>query len=383
MPDKDVMAAQHALIDPLIEPDPSDETGLNSHFTSTFAPRESPVGGAPITPPHQKSDTSRETNPFRNAASSRSGSLATSSSYKSPSHANHAERFPAVTGYPSPPGSASPRRDNFGNYADNYAPSYPGRSRRSTEGSSQPQERTISGVSRSSSLRERYPGDESNRPLDMLRKENKAAYRAHHLRKKNFQGADVIDRLDSTAQYHHEGPYDAASRARNVDPGHSPLAAVQKSNEEALRATPRENIIDAVTKHRPLEGTANIPPGMPDRFGRVLDYEEGADLMREPGADYRRWPGIEYKPDDLKGKGEPSFSEDKSRKEHKKFGDSGVEMKTPRRRGHSLGKLNEPESRELMNPFEDSHAQGDSSIKSVGSAIKRGLGSLRRKKEDH
>jgi hypothetical protein len=29
-----------------------------------------------------------------------------------------------------------------------------------------------------------------------------------------------------------------------------------------------------------------------DRFGRVLDYEEGADLHREPGADYRRWPGI-------------------------------------------------------------------------------------------
>ena len=31
---------------------------------------------------------------------------------------------------------------------------------------------------------------------------------------------------------------------------------------------------------------------MADRFGRVLDYEEGADLQREPGGDYRRWPGV-------------------------------------------------------------------------------------------
>jgi hypothetical protein len=117
--------------------------------------------------------------------------------------------------------------------------------------------------------------------------------RAHHLRKKNFQGADVIDRLDKTTlSYHHEGPYDAASLARNLDYVHSPIAAIQDSNEEALRATPRENIIDAVTKHRPLEGVANIPPGMPDRFGRVLDYEEGADLQREAGGDYRRWPGV-------------------------------------------------------------------------------------------
>jgi hypothetical protein len=41
-----------------------------------------------------------------------------------------------------------------------------------------------------------------------------------------------------------------------------------------------------------LEGVAIVPPGVADRFGRVLDYEEGADLHREPGADYRRWPGI-------------------------------------------------------------------------------------------
>jgi hypothetical protein len=149
------------------------------------------------------------------------------------------------------------------------------------------------GLARSGSLKERYPGDTSHRPLDVLRKDEKIAHRAPHLRKKNFQGADVIDRLDAAgfARYHHEGPYDAASIARNKHVKYAPIEAVRESNEEALRATPRENITDAVTKHRPLEGVANIPPGMPDRFGRVLDYEEGADLQREPGGDYKRWPG--------------------------------------------------------------------------------------------
>lgn len=150
------------------------------------------------------------------------------------------------------------------------------------------------GLARSGSLMERYPGDTSHRPLDALRKDEKIAHRAPHLRKKNFQGADVIDRLDAAgfARYHHEGPYDAASIARNnKNVKFPPIEAVRESNEEALRATPRENIVDAVTKHRPLEGVANQPPGMPDRFGRVLNYEEGADLQREPGGDYRRWPG--------------------------------------------------------------------------------------------
>jgi hypothetical protein len=147
---------------------------------------------------------------------------------------------------------------------------------------------------RAGSLRERYPGDKSHRPLDQLRHDEKVAHRAPHLRKKNFQGADVIDRLDKApfGRYHHEGPYDAASLARNRVEKYSPLAAVKDSNEEALKATPRENIADAVQRHRPLEGVAIVPPGMADRFGRVLDYEEGADLMREPGADYRRWPGV-------------------------------------------------------------------------------------------
>lgn len=238
------------------------------------------------------------------------------------------------------------------------------------------------GLTRGGSLRERYPGDMSVRPLDTLRKEEKTAYRAHHLRKKNHQGTDMIDRLDRSGfAYHHESPYDAASVARNKSYTHSPIAAVADSNEEALRATPRENIIDAVTKHRPLEGVANIPPGVPDRFGRVLDYEEGADLQREAGGDYRRWPGQTYLPDDLKGKGEPSYSIDRALKDHKKYGDSGFEMSNAaHRRNRSLDHADPPGS--LQSPFDDSAGieRRNTTGKSVGDALKRRFGSLRRRK---
>jgi hypothetical protein len=157
-----------------------------------------------------------------------------------------------------------------------------------------PSQYQSSRIGRSGSLSERYPGDKSHRPLDTIRQEEKLAYRAPHLRKKNFQGADVIDRLDVAgfSRYHHEGPYDAASIARNKHVKYPPIEAVQESNEAALRATPQENIVDAVRQHRPLEGVANTPPGLPDRFGRVLDYEEGADLQREPGGDFGQVGGV-------------------------------------------------------------------------------------------
>jgi hypothetical protein len=244
----------------------------------------------------------------------------------------------------------------------------------------------------------------SHRPLDAIRKDEKIAYRAPHLRKKNFQGADVIDRLDAAgpARYHHEGPYDATSIARNRHVKYPPVEAVRESNEEALRATPRENIIDAITKHRPLEGVANIPPGMPDSFGRVLHYEEGADLQREPGGDYRRWPGQVrsalnsthrivadcpqvYHPDDLKGKGEPSYTIEKALKDHKN-GDNGIEM-TPRHR-HSKSLGNDQKSPMPTETF-DAEASGEASGvgrsnttgKGVGTALKKRFGSIRRRKQ--
>ena len=131
----------------------------------------------------------------------------------------------------------------------------------------------------------------------MIRRDSRKAYRSQHLNKRSLPGADLIDRLDPAIggrSYHHEGPYDAALMSRNRDPKTAPLAAIQASNEEALKATPKENIKDAVERHQPLDGVAIVPPGMPDRFGRTYKYEEGADLMHESSsgdAGYKRWPG--------------------------------------------------------------------------------------------
>ncbi|KAL6712096.1 hypothetical protein ACN47E_003139 [Coniothyrium glycines] len=376
--------AQHALIDPLIEPQPSDETGLNSHFRSTFAPQQ------PITPPDsdaipknlsnvtvqpQYTGSSVETNPYRRSRAS-SEAKAPSSTTRQYGQASPSSR---KYDYPSPPPSASPRRSHFADNhrAEAFGSMNEGRPRRSSNPSPASHQ---SGLRRGGSLRERYPGDKSHRPLETIRHDEKVAHRAPHLRKKNFQGADVIDRLDKAGfgQYHHEGPFDAASFARNRDVKYSPVAAVKDSNEEALRATPRENIIDAVQRHRPLEGVASIPPGMTDRFGRVLNYEEGADLQREPGGDYRRWPGVEYHPDDLKGKGEPSYTIEKALKDHKRTGDSGTEMTTRQRRTQSLGQAQAPgvvPSRQY-----DADASGIGHSNTTGKGLRSRFGSLRRRK---
>lgn len=93
--------------------------------------------------------------------------------------------------------------------------------------------------------------------------------------------------------YHHGGPYDATLISRN-NSKLAPIDALRESNNEALRATPREHIRDALDKHVPLQGVATIPPGMKDMSGREMRYEEGADLMREsdaPGGAYKRWSG--------------------------------------------------------------------------------------------
>ncbi|KAI1259934.1 hypothetical protein F5Y18DRAFT_282949 [Xylariaceae sp. FL1019] len=151
------------------------------------------------------------------------------------------------------------------------------------------------------------------RPLEQIRKETKAAQRAHHLRKDNQTLPDSIDALDNIGLtgsiYHHDGPYDAALASRNRSPKHAPLAAVKDSNTEALKATPAVNVQDALSRHVPLQGTATVPPGQADWSdeSRIMRYEEGADLMREPsagGGAYKRYDHIQYDPADLKGKGE-------------------------------------------------------------------------------
>jgi len=283
-----VQATKH-LLDPLTEPDPSDETGLNSHFGSTYAPRQpypSPPSSATLKDNSavevRPQNTGSSTNPFRRGSASQTNS---------PTFTHSRD---ANNGYPSPP-SASPRREKHSSHRIETLGAYTGgRPRRSSQPTSSiPKAPEANGIVRGNSLHERYPGDKSHRPLEMIIKDTKLAHRSPHLRKKHIPGADTIDRLDMVGgNYHHEGPYDAALLARNTSWESSPIAAVSASNEEALRATPRENIIDALERHRPLEGVANIPPGVPDKLGRILDYEEGADLQRDAGGDYRRWPGV-------------------------------------------------------------------------------------------
>jgi hypothetical protein len=108
-----------------------------------------------------------------------------------------------------------------------------------------------------------------------------------------FPEPDLIDRLDTIGgTYHHDGPYDATLASRNLNTKYPPVAAVTDTNNEALRATPRNFIKDALDRHMPLQGTAILPAGVPDMGGEVLSYEEGADLMREhdaAGGPYKRW----------------------------------------------------------------------------------------------
>jgi hypothetical protein len=200
------------------------------------------------------------------------------------------------SGYPTPPSSASPRQERF----NSRSPSI----RQEAFGSQQPkqdgyQSRDLgndgfTGRRRTSSLTGRFAGDQSHRPLDLLKHENKLANRSPHLRKKHLPGPDSIDILDANPigpAYHHEGPFDATLLARNISFTHSPVGAVSGTNAEALRATPQENIQDSLRMHRPLDGTASIPSGMRDYSGRHMQYEEGSDLMIE-GGNYKRWPGV-------------------------------------------------------------------------------------------
>lgn len=128
----------------------------------------------------------------------------------------------------------------------------------------------------------------------MLTQEAKAAHRAPHLRKKHQVRPDMIDDLDTVggAKYHHEGPFDVSYLARNTSYESSPLEALSGSNEETLKATPREKIMDSVQKHRPLDGVAMVPPGMHDRNGNLYEYQEGPNMMIEDGGNYKRWPGV-------------------------------------------------------------------------------------------
>jgi hypothetical protein len=238
----------------------------------------------------------------------------------------------------------------------------------------------------------------SHRPLDILKKENKAAdrhphHRPHRRHRSSVSQTDQIDALDTIGGgYHHGGPYDATLMSRNLEEKYSPLAAVRDSNMEAIRATPKEFIQDSLQKHVPLQGTATIPNGGYDLSGNPMTYSEGADLMREadaPGGAYKRWDGIPYHPDDLKGKGEPSYTIERDAKKMKgKDGylrPDGIEMMVPQRQRSYSNAAAESSSLRVPGGYEASDNSGinrsNTTGKKLSEGLKRRFGSMRRKKD--
>ena len=226
-------------------PEPSAETGPGTHFRSTFAPAK------PSTP-------TSSTNPFR-----------PDSAVASPASKSKAA---GVTVTERPVGQTSPK-ENFPSYRAEAFGSYDDAPRRRSGDKKSPSppsnEASGSRHRRTSSLKERFPGDPSVHPLNVVRRDSKKADRAPHLNKRGMPGADMIDRLDPAVggrAYHHEGPYDATLMSRNANQKYSPVAALESSNQEALKATPRENVKDALDRHKPIDGVASVPPGTKDRF---------------------------------------------------------------------------------------------------------------------
>ncbi|KAA6416183.1 MAG: hypothetical protein FRX48_00903 [Lasallia pustulata] len=250
--------------------------------------------------------------------------------------------------YPSPPASASasPRHDRSIHRRELLERQGISSQRQSVDSTEIPT--STNGRARTSSLFSRYPGDKSHRPLDAIKRETKIANRAPHLR-------------------------------------NSPVEAVAASNKEALKATPREKILDSIRKHRPLDGVAMVPPGIADREGRVYNYEEGANLMIEEGGNYKRWPGVTYLPDDVKGKGEPSYSIEKALKEHKNNrhmiseGGSGIEMASRPRSSTAGADLPRGEG-QSYSEWQSDVRRSNTTGRSPSGGLRKRLGSLGRNK---
>jgi hypothetical protein len=142
--------------------------------------------------------------------------------------------------------------------------------------------------------------------------EDPPAYTSKHHHKHKVRRElppDIIDRMDDSVPpsllRHHSGPFDAVTKSAYLSKNKSPLAALEHSNEEALKATPEISIRDSLNKHVPLQNTAIVPPGEPIPGGlpdEVLSYKE-ENLLGDVG----RWEGIEYDDDDRRAKGHPGW----------------------------------------------------------------------------
>ncbi|KAI9750353.1 MAG: hypothetical protein M4579_006509 [Chaenotheca gracillima] len=365
--------ASKYLLDPLTAPEPSDETGPGTHHVATRPPR------------------SAESDSIDGAGGRYHPSqldLNQASSSSMPRRGNSA-RVPPT--YQSSKNTNNPFRDDM----------RPQRRSAELQNGARPGGSQPTGRRRGSSLNERYPGDQSTHPLNMIRKDTKAANRSPHLRRKHMPGKDSIDGLDNIGSaYHHDGPYDAALLARNTSYESSPIEALRDSNNEAIKATPSHYIKDTLSKHRPLDGTAQLPPGSRDELGQTINYENGPDMMIEHGGNFKRWPGVTYQPEDLKGVGEPSYSINKALKEHNlndhrrmmNDGESGYEMtpqSAPRSRSHGNSPVGKTSGAHVAENemdgdlADDIHQAGSSSSPKGGAlgGLKKRIGSLKRSKD--
>lgn len=377
---------------------PSDETGPGASFATANVPNaqyssetkgftSSPKKNASVHVREQSTGSSTETNPFRRSNGEKSSPTVHSRQVSGSSHGHHSRA------------SADLRREAFAH--DSSASQGLGidnvPQRRSAEHSRVVSNGSVSGGHhrRTSSLRKRYPGDNTDHPLAMLEHDNQAAMRSPHLKRHHIPRPDTVDQLDDAAfgQYHHEGPYDAALFVRNTSYRNSPVAATGGMTQEALKATPKDKIKDSLNDHRPLDGTSIVPPGMQDQFGDVYNYEEGADLMRDPmaeGGPYRRMPGVTYLPEDLKGKGEPSYSIEKALKDHEKIeGEAKTEpgsielVERPRDTSSAHRRNDSAEhasGSQTYADWEQSHNHSQTGgLARMSGELKRRVGSLRRK----
>ncbi|MCJ1468873.1 hypothetical protein MMC07_007503 [Pseudocyphellaria aurata] len=446
---EDKLWASRYLLDPLTAPEPSQETGPGTHHNTTSVNSSRPQSSGSSAHNQTTSPRARHTSggmrtsispppaykaPRQDRSSHRehlpASGIGSSTQRNSPSQPltitpastggqSYSQRQSTDRASTAIPTSTTGHSSHFSGFDDNQAfsqrqstdrastaipTSTTGRSshisgfddkqafsqRSSTAVASVTPSSSITGRPRSISLRSRFDGDQSHRPLEIIKRDTQLANRAPHLRKKHHVGADAIDVLDTIGGgYHHGGPFDATLLARNTAYKSSPIAAVRDTNSEALKATPREMVYDSIRAHRPLDGVAMVPPGELDRNGQIYHYEE-TNLMVEDGGDYKRWPGVTYLPTDIKGKGEPSYSLEKALKENEtnsarrrrvtSEGANAIELTNPRPRAASSSALESNPAKQDLTYSEWEGNLSRTSGRNSGGLLRRGFRSHSRAK---
>lgn len=109
------------------------------------------------------------------------------------------------------------------------------------------------------------------------------------------------------------------------------------------------------------------------------------------GGAYKRWPGVEYHPEDIKGKGEPSYTVEKQLKEHNLnenggyekrrsasgAGEQGIEMQT-HRRGVSSGSAGGGSALASTGVFDESREGMPRRSGSLSQGLKKRWGSVKK-----